>query len=813
VNYIEVPLDNGEILEVPDGTTIEKIRELQARMSKRAQELTHTYAGPGSAASPPPDLSGEPLTFGQGFQAGRAGTDKEVSNILGGKVWKDPQGNLYWQKQGQDKWQPINQEGFGMGDLGRVLGGAYPETVGELLGALASLSPGVGLAGMAMRMGLGAGVGRALEEAWQMRQGTQEESLGDIAKKSATSGAISGGTTLIGGLMSPFLPGGGSMASQSKRGQEMLRNAIEFQAARPDYPELIPADILQETGRFGLPPSVVKSSVSQAENLSGKISATKTDAAVDAFAATQRHFPPPNQGQVVDDVTRMLEPINQQVNRDLAQIGPPSLEAGTAAREASRAANKRVKIGISRQYKGPLAEAIRTERPVFDLAPAQTPTAKPGLVRTEMIDSGFIDAQGKPVFAQVQSKLRGPDPAEKKIAFVQDFLRAVDPGQMDFEAIKQLRTMVGESVTFDPTSSGWKDHPGKVLYRQLTDVLKNPVNKDQTPNYLAEFGKANDLSAWWFDLRDRKSVRRLFDSEIGSANLVKEAANNPELLLTDGAQEVLRLAPERLREKFFGGVRREILSKPDTYDKLVALERGGNDNVINSLFRNKANFDVYKQSALRVQRFWASDVGQALQKVGDEGALFRQAIDGINSKEQADLLLSSATYGETKRYQQAIIGKMVDDAFMVRGDTQTIVSPATLQMKIQNLKKRGLWEILDPDQQKAMTGLRDYYLTTLAKKNDIGASLMTASVVANIKDITNPLGVQNFYNAVHDLATARMLAKYLTDPGRAKKFINQIGKAPRNKKVWGGTAGLAQPTVAAGAEEAWAWLTENDTEQ
>ena len=178
-------------------------------------------------------------------QLAGAETEKEEENVLGrygfreGDYMRDDRGDLAITPKGAlllgietDKPIMIDESGFTLSDLQDFVGAAGEEIVGGIGGAIAGQATiPIPILGAAIGAGLGAGGGKLFEEGVETLRGTQEETLGEVAKDAAIEGAIAAAGEGVFGAIGKsfgFAVGRGRAGSKlAPQTQEEVATAIE----------------------------------------------------------------------------------------------------------------------------------------------------------------------------------------------------------------------------------------------------------------------------------------------------------------------------------------------------------------------------------------------------------------------------------------------------------------------------------------------------------------------------------------------------------------------------------------------------------
>lgn len=802
----------GQIITVPapPGTTEEQAWQIAQR---RAAELEHPPARGRGGPTAPGATTERPVSMGQAFTVGRyRGVPEEIAAKLGGDV-QDLDGVLWWRPEGETEWSRLNPQNLDLTDLPRTIGDALGPTIGASAYRLAAQAATTNPFVRAASYGLGGGLGSMANEALQYIDDTQRETLMEQGDRALIDAFVEGTLGPIGDVVG-YMARPKPLKAQGQRAAQELEEAVQFQRDNPAFPPPLVADILARTGLnspvpgVSFPGQAAAGVARQADASSGVLSAQRRDMAGQAQQAVESEFfmPPERRAAGGEALAQTAEAVRQrQVTTPRREWGPGPQAGSYQAEQATRSGLEATRQMVSRQYSGKLADAITQDKPVFRLTPAQSTWEGPTLTKTELEGMGLFDAQGQDFTQAVRKEYEAIPEATGRVARLKQILASVDTEQLNsaqaFNALKNIRTEVGSLMRSDPALRDWKDNPAVGLYRELTEVLKNPVN--DAPTYLREFENANLLTEWRMGLRDDTSVRKALKAD-GAVPFLRELANDPEGVLSPKFQQVLDLAPEGQRNTMRRAVQQEILASDDPMTVVRQMKDRPDPGPYEYLFEGPKERAAFEAEALRLSRFNASPIGRIYDQAIKQYDTLKFALGEIQSPQQARDLWSQLPARDKNMMQEGIIEEAVNSALAPTKGDELVVQPERLSAKIRELKQRGLWDKLSEDQRKRLQGLRSYYRVVLSQTGDVGASLENASVVAAIKDMLLPISPGSFtrgLEAVRTLTVNNLLAKYLVNPRRAQKLIDRIGKKPGQGIPGGLPTILAAPFANTALEE------------
>lgn len=802
----------GETITVylPPNPTEAQVNEALAPFLDRA-DLEHfqsAAAGPTGVGSVPSRM--EPPPQGMAFDYGRFRENlSEVKAKYGGEFAEDDSGKVFWRPDGKTDWQPMNPPGFDWSDPARIAG----ETLGPTLGATAGALMGKSPLGVAAKAAIGGGLGSLLNEGYQNLEGTQRENVPTVLKRAGMDAAIEGVTAGV-GVVGDKLLRAQPLAPGSKKATQTLQEAIDFQQNSPagTYPAPLAIDIQAQTGARGglIPGNVMAGAGRQADASTGVLSGLRADMAEEAWKAARDEFTlPPQQREAVDAAYRAASrDARRGMQEQIGAIGPGAEAGGYQAQQGLRAGLSTTKEMVSDQYQGPLARALETEKPVFDLSPAKKRWNAETLDRTTVNE--IIAPDGLPALDVISEKVAVIPTAEGKIAYLKRVLSSLDDKQTNFEAIKQIRTKVGDYLQ-DPAFATSKDNPARRLYSELTEVLKNPTNKGKTPKYLDEFENANLLTEWRAGLRDSSEVRSALKKTNGS-RIIMQAAQDPGAILTPEFRELVSMAPASTQNKFREAVQQAMLDNENPAAMLDSLKTASNPEPYNFLFRSQDERQAFEEAADTVSSFYQSPMGKLYKARNDSALQLKQVLGSLKDPREARVLWESLSPQDKELTRTLLIDDAVTNAIAYNKNGTSMISPGALDKQIQEMTRNGTWGLLNPEQRKRVTGMKSYYRTVFASGQDTGTSLETASMVAGLKPImsvttagtlASPGVARDVIRSGTTLFQNYRLAQIMANPKRAQKLMQRAGKgaAPTDPRGMAAGALIVAPFLLGLGEE------------
>ena len=415
--------------------------------------------------------------------------------------------------------------------------------------------------------------------------------------------------------------------------------------------------------------------------------------------------------------------------------------------------------------------------------------AAPTLTRTEMVDSGLVDASGMPIEEAISREIVAT-PAPQKVQRLRSILASLDPEQTNFEALKRIRSEAGKLLSSaDPDVRG----SAKLFYGDMTGVLKNPVNKAGTPRYLEEFENANLLNEWKMGILGDDAVKKMLAKD-DTGKIIGTFVANPDSMLGPDARAFISLMPENQQNMLRKGVRRTLLTQDDPAAAVRKLNDPSNPEPYNSLFRDQAERETFEAMAGDLTRFNNTPIAKVVRQAekGEQTAEF--ALGQLKTPTQVRAFAENLSPTEKEGMATLTIDRMMQKALKYNEKRDVLELDAkTLSAQVRDAVERGTWDLLTPAQKKRVQGAQSYWRQIKARTGDVGTSLEAASTFANLRGIThvlNPRDIVRGLGAANELLAAKVLAKQLSSPEKATKMFDKLSRTPPNRKplVYGALA-------------------------
>lgn len=800
-------------IQVPPDATQDQIREAAIRHEARAAQLTHPRAPAETPAllGPPGGPVGPGSgTFSERMSSGGAENLPELAARLGlpmDSVYGDATGNRYIKRPGSSEWTRLNPPGIDVGDVGEMVGSVGPQTLGAILATMAV--PELRAAGLLKTMAtgmLGGAAGKGAEEGVETIQGTQRQDPVSAAGTALGAGVQEAAGAGLGNLMGRFMPLPGLPRPLSIENPAARANFDTAVALAQQHPELASAinagAIRSATGLGPFAGPTVQRVLNQVENLTGALSNARQpgiEAAGRLVNATRPDY------QDLPTVNRTLSDYAQRQAdsiRGFRQGMFPSGEAGAQAVKRGLAeGNEDLQREVSAAYAKTDAAAAR-EVPVFDAQALQqdlAPSSK--LTRTDL--RNVLDAQGRPIMANVTSYIEAADPGPAQLQRMRDILGNMDFEQTNYDALKRIRTQIGNMIEGWPYERGTAKE-ARALWGKVTEVLRNPKNLPAGSEYVTNFDRATGLAKRRFELLESNAVRQVFNSE-GTTGLVRHFASSPESMFSPSFRELLSRGPASERDLFRRSVQSAILSseKPDT--ALQAVKGKTDPKAYDFLFSDPGERDYVESTAKDIERFWESPTGKMFEARNKQLDAARIAVSAPQHESEVVQMLKNMTPDEKKAYRDAVIEDAIDGSFTKYDrNNNRMIDPKALRAKIDDYTKRGIWAVLPQADRTLIKGIGPYYKQFLQNMSDMGASLEGASVAADLKGMmTGQFG--QVFKSGRQIGEARMIAEWATNQKRANSLLRRVNALPRDNRKWVAASLIGNPIFWSAIGESGRW--------
>lgn len=369
----------------------------------------------------------------------------------------------------------------------------------------------------------------------------------------------------------------------------------------------------------------------------------------------------------------------------------------------------------------------------------------------------------------------------EKVNRVARLLSQIDPEQLNWEVVKELRSQVGDVIAQSPAAEDATSGAAKRIYSELTRSMENPINASD--GFVSAWQKANSLARKRFEVYEQGRVLRVLAEDSPSA-VAKQFINDPDQLTPVIRGVIDDYAPQK-KETIRKGIQSGILEQPNATQAIEnwKMTGKGNENAYNWLFKNQAEREAFSQAAQSMDELKALPI----QKI----------VDGSTARIDAGKkLLANVGPTELNRVVKAYggsnspaveamrlsaIDEIIQKNLKFSQDGIQTVDPKGLQATIQDMRRRGIWEgLLTKEDQVRLKGMEAYVRRTQKSLMDTGTSLEQAQAIAALKHPST------FLQGVHALAVNnRILAPLLMSKRTSKLFTPRTRRrGPARKDAW-----------------------------
>jgi len=785
-------------------------------------------------------------------QLGGAETAGEEELVLGnfgfreGDYIRDERGNLALTPSGAlvlgietDKPIMIDESQFSISDVQDFIGSAGEEIVGGIAGAIAgqAIIP-VPILGAMIGAGIGAGGGKLVEEGVETIRGTQEESLGEVAKDAAIEGAIAAAGE---GIFGAVFKGFGAISGRGGVGSKLS------QQARDDVVEAIEAGFDPSLAAIGAPSLISRQQGIAEKALGTSARLRKNNENIMRNLDDLRVLG--SDGEV--DVIRTADALtNAVLNGDTALLQKSSKASSDLLRHMDDIANNLGKTAVrDGELEAGIQSAFQKAFKAFDTEARVRYANIDNLVTSATGDARIFNVAGLRESAKLELDrlvaAGGGNLGKAKFA-LQDILSLEDTAT--FSQLYKARKSLNDTYMANYSS----DTVGSLKDKFLTQ-LDNRISPTGVGNALkSNLGKTlseTEQEAMKLASRELKPASKFFRNGMEKFEAVSQAAslkelsrtvkaggkagnpseyftnlirpNNPQLLkdtksvLGDGSYEPLRksAAGEWLRKalsdsgvgegakKKFSGSR--FKDKLDTLGTTADELFGKQAVEIRKLAEQLDNLSLSNVNQSVINSFTKSgaddagiDLLKKVQVAMDEESIFKKTSvnaklrSGIMSAEEAaDLISSPAMRGpdvaklkqffddspaEIAELQSYYMNNLIGDF------EETFLTDKKafklLAKRFENAKKTGTLQELFGKEQSEEIFKFGRIMNTLGKSAE-GGDLVAANIAAN--PLENIGKISRFF----------VIGKVLSSPAMYKSFSAKYGKEAAKKKT---TAGKMQ---------------------
>lgn len=577
------------------------------------------------------------------------------------------------------------------------------------------------------------------------------ESLYEELKGQTTTGALAGmGIGTIGRLINAAK--GGGMVKQHPEVRQLIDDIREAKAEGMNVEKLmlhqeVPENMIigglgrqaTSTSKFGQH-LIAEQEVSALRALKtmGKLHASKMNTGKVVLSEAQRAY-----------IAQRAQLLNQakQIKNITPESAGKALKAGIADDFIKKSRVKTTKL-----YN--LADdAAATEAPQFNVAGAKIISGR--------IREG-IGAEGAEGLINVADSPTG------KLLGILDDIDDINTSQVNYEAIKQLRTRTGSLIEDWPWNADFNKGQAKQLYRALTDTLNAPVNA--APKYQQAIKKATSFARARFEVMDAPTIRAIVRSDDPFALYQKFGKPGT---MTKEVRETLRVyAPDKLKT-YRNMVQQDILTNKK--GAVNALEEWAELHPESFSYAFPKNeLSKLMETAKKMDELTFSNLGRMFSAQTKAKDAVRNLID-IKGSTKADMdNIIESFGGQGSKGHKALISGIYEDFLdntLTRNEFGVqIIDSGKLSKMVDQYRRSGAWTILPKSDQVKLAGL-DSYMKQVSRGMDPGVALERAQAIAQLKRPSQ------FLAGVHKLGVNEVMARVMANKG-FKQFVAGKGAEP-----------------------------------
>lgn len=670
-----------------------------------------------------------------------------------GKKWQEPDESRivfkYDKNDADEKWKTIEDPGLSLGDVGDVAGPAIPAAASIAVGAMTG---GTSLLAQAGALGLGYAVGEAGKQLVAEELTGLDKTWKEVLAKSTIEGgkvALSAG--VIGGAQRIYnmLRGGGIMRL-SPDVQKDLQSYYKAKEAGLDLPNLTLDQSAPESmilNRLG------KQAVSTSRSGQEHLLAQQTGAAralLNKGTITETGNFQERIGETIHGVVRSI------YNREKKSLIGQKLTAKQGGRALQAGINDFVtksKQGVSKAYQV-ADDRAAIEKPLFDFSNVSRKAVE---IKNRVIAEG-VDGE----------ELVLPNAEGKLINIINDINKMAGT-QSNYEAVKSIRTRLGDLIEDWPWQTSMNKGNAKALYGELSKTLLNPVNEAKGFTKAMSFATARARAR--FDILDKSHIQKIIKSDnpaeifrmIGkpdgmadevipilnryspkTADFIRKSVQQNQMLLKESPLKTIDQWKQTDPEGFYA------LVSPKDESKLMAVAEKMTQ--LNNTSLAKVARDSVKARAVIRELLLAKDIGRS-----------EVMFIAKNMTEQQRHLLVRGVYDD-----------IIEKSIISGRHGMPAVNSGKLDKAILELKKNGVWNnVLSKEDRIRLQGLRKYVDLTYPKASDPGVSLEAAQAITQLKHPAT------FIAGAHKLSVNSILSAVLRSKAANKVVIGSGRNPPR----------------------------------
>jgi len=402
-------------------------------------------------------------------------------------------------------------------------------------------------------------------------------------------------------------------------------------------------------------------------------------------------------------------------------------------------------------------QAASIEKPIFNLSAAQEKTKQ---IRTAVMGEGkqVVSATESGLPQVTQKSLNVADTPNGQLAGIIDEIDGLAKTQTNYEAVKQLKTRVGNIIENNPWDANFNRGQAKKLYGILSDTLKSPVNN--APQYVRSITAATAKARARFDVMDQPTIRGIIQSDNPAtlANQFGVAGG-----LTDEVMTTMQKYSAKRLPAFRAAVQQKIITSEGGARKAIEGWLKGDPEGF-AFVVPKSQQKKFIQLADDLDTLAASNLGQIGKlQIAAKDTVKQILLNNVSSKADYQKLLSQYGGQGSKGHdllRGGIFEDIIERSMSYSDNGLPSVNHKALSQAIREYEKAGVWEsILNKQDKIKLKGLEAYSKLIFGAQKDAGVSLQAAQAITNLKHPST------FIAGVHQLSVNSIMARALMSKG------------------------------------------------
>jgi hypothetical protein len=452
---------------------------------------------------------------------------------------------------------------------------------------------------------------------------------------------------------------------------------------------------------------------------------------------------------------------------------------GRGFQEAYDTSNREIRAAYAKtdQYQ-------QLEKPIFDTGAFQDRVQSYGIqgLGDAIEEAGkIVDTQGKPLTVEMVDSFVNVGKPEGKLARAIALLGRLRPEQVDYKVLQRLRTLAGDMHKDFKFQAGdsYQAAMADKFRGEVTEILKNPVNKADTPNYITSFEAATAKAREQFQWMENSIIQKSLKDKRIPRFVYQELANNPGKITDDVRNIIDRYSPAqagRMRNDILGTMVQTSERKGSPLaprlqelaenDPEVLNWLTGGPKAAGELMEKAKQIDAFNKSGYRDIYEQAAATSQSRVQVLKEQA--------TNPKTTQAFLKSLGPDVAGLQMARQTVGDALLDGVITRNpETGNYAYDLTTYAKNKAMaEKSGWWDsVLDARSRTRFDALESYMRLT-RQAADTGAGLETASTGSMISQF-------RLLDVLMSQVGHKVMGGWLTSNTVGDKVFNHILRDPK----------------------------------